>query len=159
MEPPSNPRIAIANETGRRIPRSLIARAIAVALAQHGREGEAVSVLIADDDRMRDLNRRFRKLDESTDVLTFPADPTPGFPLGDVAISLPYAERQAQARGVSLRQELGYLAIHGALHLVGLDDETESDQRRMVAAMNRAALAAGLEPDEHWASLLHEEAR
>lgn len=156
MEPPSNPRIAIANETGRRIPRSLIAHAITVALDQHGRGDQAVSVLIAGDERMRDLNRRFRKLDESTDVLTFPAEAAPGVPLGDVAISLPYAERQARARGVSLRQELGYLAIHGALHLVGLDDETESDQRAMVAAMNRAAVAAGLEPDENWASLLHE---
>lgn len=104
---------------------------------------------------MRELNRKFRGVDESTDVLTFPAGDFPGAPLGDIAIAVPYAERQAKARGVSLSQELGYLAIHGALHLVGFDDESEEERARMVGGMNRVAVASGLKPDLQWSSLLH----
>ena len=117
-----------------------------------------VSVLVCEESEIRELNRRFRKVDEATDVLTFPAGSFPGAPLGDIAIALPYAERQARARGVSLSQELGFLAIHGALHLVGYDDETESDRATMLAEMNRVAMAAGFAPDLEWSSILHGEA-
>lgn len=154
MEPPSNSSIAIVNETGRRLPRALIVRAIESSLQLHGRSGD-VSVLLCGDEAIRELNHKFRALNEPTDVLTFPGDDFPGAPLGDIAISVPYAERQAAARGVSLSQELGYLAIHGALHLIGFDDETERDRAEMVSEMNRSAIAAGLKPDENWASLLH----
>jgi probable rRNA maturation factor len=159
MEPPSSHSIAVLNESGRRAPRALIARAVAAVLDLHGRRRETVSVLVTTDEAIRDLNRRFRNLDEATDVLTFPSGEFPGAPLGDIAIALPYAERQAAARGVSLSQELGYLAIHGVLHLIGFDDESESERARMVAEMNRAAIAAGLKPDEDWASLFHSEER
>lgn len=110
-------------------------------------------ILLTDDDEVRALNQRFRGIDESTDVLSFPSGHCEV--LGDIAISVPYADRQAQVRGVSLSQELGYLAIHGALHLAGFDDETEPERALMVAEMNVAALASGLKPDEAWASLLH----
>jgi probable rRNA maturation factor len=126
-------------------------------LEQHNARNGEVSVLLCEDEEMRDLNHQFRKLDESTDVLTFPAENP--LLLGDIAISVPYAARQATARGVALNQEIGYLAIHGALHLLGFDDETEDDRRVMVEQMNRAAVATGLKPDHAWASLLHEAAR
>lgn len=127
-----------------------------MALEQHGHQGAEVCILLTSDDQVQELNRDFRGIDEPTDVLTFPSgEPDP---LGDVAIAVAYAERQAKVRGVTLDQELGYLAIHGALHLAGFDDETEEDRARMVAEMNRAAVAAGLPPDEEWASLLHGEA-
>jgi len=115
-------------------------------------------VLICDDETIRDLNRRFRATDEATDVLTFPAGEFPGAPLGDIAISLPYAERQAHARGVSVSQEIGFLAIHGALHLLGFDDQTPDDRTGMVREMNKAARLARLRPDEDWASILHDQA-
>ncbi|HWA83862.1 MAG TPA: rRNA maturation RNase YbeY [Fimbriimonadaceae bacterium] len=156
MEPPSSHAVAISNESGRRAPRALIARAVSATLALHGRHSEAVSVLIGTDEAIRELNCRYRGLDEPTDVLTFPSDDVPGAPLGDIAIALPYAERQARVRGVSLSQELGYLAIHGTLHLLGFDDEVEEERAAMVDEMNRAAVSAGLKPDEHWASLLHD---
>lgn len=145
--------ISIVNNSGRRSPSATIRQALAAVFAQHeGRAGD-VCVLLTEDDEMRELNHRFRNLDESTDVLTFPAlDPST---LGDIAISIPYAERQAKRRGVSLKQEIGFLAIHGGLHLLGFDDESEDDRRTMVDEMNRAALAAGLKQDHEWASLLH----
>jgi rRNA maturation RNase YbeY len=133
----------------------LITRAVSATLDLHGPKKHVVSILIGDDQSVRDLNSRFRGIDESTDVLTFPAGDVPGAPLGDIAIALPYAQRQARARRVSTSQELGYLAIHGTLHLLGFDDEMESDQRKMVREMNRAAVSAGLRPDENWASILH----
>ncbi len=123
----------------------------------HGKPEAQVCLLLTSDEAVHDLNRTYRGIDSSTDVLTFPAGDFPGAPLGDVAISVPYAERQAQARGVSLTQELGYLAIHGGLHLVGFDDESEKDRAQMVREMNRAAIASGFKPDEEWASLLHGE--
>jgi probable rRNA maturation factor len=158
MEPPSRSSVFIVNESGRRAPRSLLHRAVTATLELHGRSGE-ITVLLCTDDAIRDLNAKFRGLDEATDVLTFPAGDFPGAPLGDIAIAIPYAERQASTRGVSLSQELGYLVIHGTLHLLGFDDESEPERAEMVAQMNRAAVASGLKPDEDWASLLHENAR
>lgn len=157
MEPPSKHSIAVLNNSGRRAPRALIARAISAALDLHKAPSSEVSVLLCEDDEIRALNSRFRQVDEPTDVLTFPSSGAKGEPLGDIAISVPYAERQAIARGVSLNQEIGYLAIHGALHLLGLDDDTEVERAEMVREMNRAAVAAGLAPDDNWASILHKE--
>lgn len=157
MEPPSNSRITILNESGTRVQLEPLRRAVATALARHGRENAVVNVLLTRDEEIRTLNERFRKLDEPTDVLTFPTGDFPGATLGDIAISVPFARKQADARKVSLGQELAYLSIHGALHLVGFDDESERDRKKMVAEMNSVAIAAGFKPDLEWHSLLHEE--
>jgi rRNA maturation RNase YbeY len=158
MEPPSE-RISVLNESGRRLRLQPIRRAVATALLRHGRESSAVNVLLSSDEEIRSLNERFRGIDEATDVLTFPGGGASGAPLGDIAIAVPYAERQAQARKVSLGQEVAYLAIHGALHLVGYDDESDADRDRMVEEMNVVAEAVGLKPDHDWHSLLHAEAK
>jgi probable rRNA maturation factor len=134
----------------------LLKRAVAAALEQHLSEPRDVCVLVTTDERIRDLNRTHRGIDEATDVLSFPSGLPAPDPLGDIAISFPYALRQARARGVELPQEVGFLAIHGALHLVGFDDETSRDRAQMIEEMNRAAVAAGLKPDFAWASILHE---
>ena len=116
-------------------------------------------MLLTGDRQIRELNRTYRGVDETTDVLSFPSGDFPADDvertLGDVAISVEYADRQAAARGVSLTQELAFLTIHGALHLVGLDDETEPERARVVREMNEVAVEAGLKPDLDWASLLH----
>lgn len=106
---------------------------------------------------MRRLNQQFRQLDEATDVITFPAEPNPHGELGDLAICVPYASRQAKARGVTLKTEVTYLAIHGALHLLGFDDERPADRNVMFAEMARAGEALGLPPEPEWSSLLHAE--
>jgi len=84
---------------------------------------------------MRRLNREFRKIDRPTDVLSFPAE-APAF-LGDVAIDVPYAARQARKRGHALDREVQLLLAHGVLHLLGHDHETDQGemfrlQRRLV---------------------------
>lgn len=128
------------------------------ALTDRGLPPSVVTVRLTDDDEVRELNRTFRGIDEPTDVLTFPAPQgSPGLDgiLGDIAISVPYAERQAGLRGVSADQEIGLLALHGALHLLGLDDDSDEDRAAMQAEMARLCPAAGLPIDPEWTSLAH----
>ncbi|MCH8274538.1 MAG: rRNA maturation RNase YbeY [Armatimonadetes bacterium] len=116
-----------------------------------------ISVLITDDKEMRHLNRDFRGADEPTDVLSFPAakgpDPSTRIYLGDIAVCLPIAERQARSRGTPLHTELACLAVHAGLHLLGYDHKSKSGFDEMNLKMNAAVRAAGLSPHEAWASL------
>jgi probable rRNA maturation factor len=93
-----------------------------------------VSIAIVDDDAMRNLNRQFRKKNKTTDVLTFPADESDadpnasGRPLGDIVISIDQARRQATDQKHSLATETRYLILHGILHALGYDHETDSGE-------------------------------
>jgi probable rRNA maturation factor len=94
------------------------------AQAAVGLRGE-VSVLLTTDDGIRGLNRRFRKKNKATDVLSFPVEDS-GFGLaGDLAISVETAARQAAEQGHKLSVELRVLMLHGLLHLAGHDHETD----------------------------------
>jgi probable rRNA maturation factor len=73
------------------------------------------------------LNRRYRRKDRSTDVLAFPAGDGEGL-LGDIVISVPYAARQARRRREPVPRELDRLLLHGYLHLLGYDHETDDGQ-------------------------------
>jgi probable rRNA maturation factor len=83
----------------------------------------SVGVLLCDEQRIHELNRSFRQIDEPTDVLTFGADandPTGASPVeGDIAIALPVIEANAAAWGVSVRQEFLRVYVHALLHLAG----------------------------------------
>lgn len=119
-------------------------------------EPSRLQVLLADNDTLRTLNEAHRMVDEATDVLSFPA-PEPKFRghLGEVAVSLDFARLGAEARGVPVEEEAAMLTAHGALHLLGFEDESEAEREAMVAAMNRVAEATGLTPDPNWASIEH----
>lgn len=102
-----------------------------------------VSLLLTDDATIQAMNRDYRGYDKPTDVLSFaqreaiqdaPLPPAlPGQPplLGDVVISVDTAIRQAERHGVSLERELALLTVHGILHLLGYEDETEAGAARM----------------------------
>lgn len=84
------------------------------------------TVRFVGDQTMRALNRDFRAIDRPTDVLSFPGVATPeGRHLGDVVVSVPYARRQALERGHALEVELRVLLLHGLLHCLGHDHETD----------------------------------
>ena len=117
-------------------------------------EGE-VSVLITDDAELQRLNRTYRGIDEATDVLTFPAPETAQGQIGDIAVSIDFARRQAEARGVPIHEEAAMLVIHGGLHLVGYNDETPEERAEMVKRMNEVANACGIATDDDWSSLTH----
>lgn len=90
-----------------------------------------ITVLITDDAAIRKLNRRYRNVDEATDVLSFPdGDTLPEGPrlLGDVVISLDQARRQADELGHDEIRELEELVLHGLLHLVGYDHERDEGE-------------------------------
>jgi probable rRNA maturation factor len=88
-----------------------------------------VAIALAPDARVRALNRRYRRKDSATDVLSFPADDA--LQLGDIVIATGVARLQARRLGHSYRTELRILALHGLLHLLGFDHEAESDRGRM----------------------------
>jgi len=102
-----------------------------------GRARGTITVAVVPDDRVRELNRRFRRKNSATDVLSFPAD-EPG-DLGDVVIAHGVAKRQAAAAGHSLTTELRVLALHGLLHLLGYDHEHDDGQMRRLERRLRAA--------------------
>jgi len=98
-----------------------------------------VSVLLADDESVRTLNRDYRGVDAPTDVLAFSQLEGEDFGceggnvLGDVVISVETASRQAQEHGHALDDEIDVLLVHGLLHLLGYDHEKPEDARRMFA--------------------------
>ena len=104
-------------------------------------------MLLSDDRELRRLNRQFRGKNKATDVLSFPAP----FELhaahaGDLAISLETAARQAAEYGLSLRDEVRILLLHGVLHLAGFDHEIDEGEMaaREAALRRRLRLPAGL---------------
>ncbi len=100
--------------------------------------GSSLTILLTDDEQLRQWNRQFRQIDEPTDVLSFPdgdLDPDRGtIYLGDIAISFPRAAEQAAAAGHPVETELRLLVVHGVLHLLGYDHAEPEDERRMWAA-------------------------
>jgi probable rRNA maturation factor len=99
-----------------------------------------VSVLFCADRRMRALNRRYRGQDRPTDVLAFPAGPAAGGFLGDIVISVPYASREARRRGQPPAREIDRLLVHGFLHLMGYDHETDDGEMEAIEARLRRRL-------------------
>jgi rRNA maturation RNase YbeY len=150
MEPPSSIRVSvITNQVDGRLG-SGIEEAVAATLSVESVGHADVRILLSTDDHLRDLNRRFRSVDAPTDVLTFPEGSGPD---GDIAISVPTAARQAKIRGISLDQEILLLAIHGALHLAGYEDDTDEGRDAMVDRMNVIAERLGVPALDEWSSL------
>jgi len=129
---------------GRRVP-ALAARVrrsgIRLLRALRCRDAE-LSVLLCSDAVMRGLNRAWRGVDRPTDVLAFAQHEGPGGApaglLGDVAISVDTARRQAAERRVSLGRECERLLVHGVLHLLGYDHERSPAEARRMQRRERA---------------------
>ena len=142
-EPPSMIR---SRRLGAPLPRRELGRFLKDAQQQIGLAGQ-VTVLLATDERLRELNRDFRHKDAATDVLSFPAEAGPeGDHSGDLAISLETAARQAERFGHSTLNEVKILILHGLLHLAGFDHETDRGRmaRRERALREHFELPVGL---------------
>ncbi len=134
----------------------------AMDVASGGADPAQMSLLITGDDTVHNLNAKFRGLDEVTDVLSFSADhgghwgseadppekpdefdfilpPGEPTPLGEVIVSYPQAQRQAEERGVPLEYELAHLVVHGVLHLTG-HDHLEPQETELMQSQERATL-------------------
>ncbi len=123
------------------------ALATAAATAALDRPGD-LTVLLADDGAVQDLNARFRGKDASTNVLSFPAPATAAPHLGDVALAYGVCAQEAQAQGKPLGDHLQHLVVHGVLHLVGSDHQHDAEADEMEAT-ERAILARLGVPDPY----------
>jgi probable rRNA maturation factor len=147
----------VPGEEGAAVDVALLQMAVQAAAAEAGFSGPAeMALVITDDTRMQELNRVYRGVDATTDVLAFGEEPDAearfvsapdaGIAyLGDVLISLPQAGRQAAERGHPLQSELCLLTVHGVLHLLGHDHAELEEQRRMWDAQRHALRRLGCE--------------
>ncbi|GAE46410.1 metal-dependent hydrolase [Mesobacillus boroniphilus JCM 21738] len=105
-------------------------------------EGSELSVTFVSNERIQEINREYRDKDRPTDVISFAleemgegeleivGDDIPRI-LGDIIISIPKAREQAEEYNHSFMRELGFLAVHGLLHLLGYDHMNEQDEKQM----------------------------
>ena len=113
--------------------RMLIRRCCNAVLTNEQFKGSAeISVTIVDDEAIHELNLKHRKIDRSTDVLSFPMGENGEYDinydtgakiLGDIIISIEHAYEQAEKYGHTLQREIGFLTVHSLLHLLGYDHE------------------------------------
>jgi len=117
------------------------------AAEQLGTTVDNLSVALVDDARISQLNHQLLQRSGSTDVIAFEAEQDAEGSSGEIIISVPTAQRQAQQYGHSLTAELCLLAIHGLLHVMGYEDQTEAGHAKMgvvPAGHSRAAARDGL---------------
>ena len=119
----------VAKATGFPLSSGEVQRFLARALRASRHGAREVSVFLCGDGRMRRLNREYRGKDKATDVLSFPGEETH---LGDILISVPTARRQAEAAGHPVERELKTLLLHGVLHCLGYDHETDQGEMERV---------------------------
>lgn len=107
----------------------------------------AVALLLTDDAAMREINRDWRDQDKPTNVLSFPSAPHPGMPgprhLGDVVLAFETTQREAGDEGRSVEAHASHLIVHGILHCLGYDHETEDEAEEMEALEVSALKAIG----------------
>lgn len=125
---------------------TLIKRAAEAAFSASGREGD-ITVMLGDDAQIRRLNAGFRGFDKSTNVLSFPAPVMPGDPdplLGDIALAYETCAREAEEEGKALADHLAHLVVHGVLHLLGHDHESDAEADAMEALETRILAGLGI---------------
>lgn len=140
---PSDPLI-VFRTTARNLDRPFIRR-FAQRVSNEVAAGGTFCCAIGSDKLLQDLNLQFRGKDVPTDVLSFPSA-SPGGYLGDLAVSLQRAAAQAAEHGHSVEEEIGILLLHGVLHLLGHDHETDRGRMRRIEAgwRKKLGLPAGL---------------
>lgn len=94
-------------------------------------ESTELTISFIQDVQMRELNREYRNIDSTTDVLSFPQNGPQPYLLGDIVISVETAQRNALRYGVTCDQEIIKLIVHGALHLLGYDHKKKKDREVM----------------------------
>lgn len=136
-------------ETEFDFPKPLLERAAQVALDHESQSLDSeLSIILTDDTRLHELNLNYLGIDAPTDVLSFPAsetDPETGARyIGDILISIPRAQNQADAAGHPLEAEVQLLVVHGVLHLLGYDHAKPEEKARMWKAQAEVLERLGL---------------
>jgi probable rRNA maturation factor len=135
----------VVNEPKWRASRGLPARLeraakLALEKSREPKRKAALTILLADDETLRALNRRFRRKNKPTNVLSFPATENADAYLGDVALAFGVAREEARVSGKRFSDHAVHLAVHGVLHLLGYDHETQR-QAKVMEPLETALLA------------------
>lgn len=124
-----------------------VRRAIEAAAQAAGKFG-TLAVMLTDDASIRAMNAKWRGIDKPTNVLSFPAGESPALPggahLGDIAIAYETVAAESAAENKAFADHLAHLAVHGYLHLVGFDHETEDEAARMENLETRILSGLGI---------------
>ena len=127
----------------RKITKKFVKETVEKILKELNLDNVEISITLTDNETIKNINREWRGKDSPTDVLSFPLDidfPL-GYkyrPLGDVVISLPFAKKQSEEIGLSYREEILRLLIHGILHLLGYDHEkSEEEAKKMFSIQEK----------------------
>ncbi len=139
--------MVVSDGRGRRVADGGLGRWLA-GVAPRAARGE-LGIALVSDARMRTLNKKYRRKDYATDVLSFDGAGREGVAgvgdgLGDLVIARGVAARQAREAGHSLQTELRVLALHGLLHLLGYDHDAANDRGRMARVEARLRKKGGL---------------
>jgi probable rRNA maturation factor len=130
-------------------PEELLERAANAALEHESQPIDSdLSIILTNDARLHELNLNYLGVDAPTDVLSFPAsetDPDSGARyIGDILISIPRAQAQAEAAGHPLEAEVQLLVVHGILHLLGYDHAEPEEKASMWKAQSEILASLGL---------------
>jgi len=132
-------------------PERLVADVARAAVAALGEDADGTATIaLSDDAEVRRLNATWRGMDKPTNVLSFPAADNPGEPdfLGDVILAIETLEVEARELGVPLAHHFSHLVLHGFLHLLGYDHETEVEAEEMERLEVRILATLGI-PDPY----------
>jgi len=113
-------------------------------------EDKEISIVLVDEKKIRQLNKKFRREDKSTDVLAFPLGGefiSTRDLLGEVIISVESAQKEAKKRNHSLKEEIVLLLIHGILHLKGYDDKRKEEKELMRKKEREILISLGIRED------------
>ena len=139
--------VEVEAELWRALPEAETLARTAAEAALRPREG-ALAILLTDDAAVRELNRRWRGKDAPTNVLSFPAAESAAPWLGDVALAFETCAREAEGQGKPFGDHVAHLVVHGVLHLVGWDHQTDAEAERM-EGLERDILARMGVPDPY----------
>jgi probable rRNA maturation factor len=121
--------IEINNRTKAKLSKRKIEEAVSVFLKKNKKAKKDVSIAIIGDKKIKELNKKYRGIDKITDILSFKGEED--F-LGEIIINYAQIKRQAKKFKSTAGQEFIFILVHGLLHLIGFDDKTEKDRRRMI---------------------------
>ena len=122
----------------------LLKKVVITAAELEGYSGGEVSIAFVSNQKIKELNTKYRDKNEATDVLSFPIDDEM---LGDIIISAQRAAEQSEEYAHSLKRELAYLTVHGMLHLFGYDHHSEEEKNEMRQKEERVLTQLGISRD------------
>ena len=161
-ESPVGEQLAIdinVQHAGEFVDTELLDRGIRCVAEMYGSVRGNISVGVVGDQQMQELNRQYLQHDYTTDVLSFVYDATDESVDGELILCADYASRAANEAGWEPATELALYAVHGTLHLMGLDDQTPEGRQEMRSAEREILMRLGIEgadahrEPEHWSTI------